>query len=62
MVNIYSNSLGSGDYILIKDNDGDLIFAGNKIGAFDLQLILQNLGIHADLIGVTDAEMEELDG
>lgn len=57
MVKVITNA--SGDYIVVL-NDGENLHEGHSIGAFDLVMILQNLGIQSEHIEITDTEMEEL--
>ena len=60
MINIVSNSNGSGDWVVVE-KDGEELFSGHRIGPMDLSAILEQLGLETDLIAVTDEEMEERD-
>lgn len=57
MIKIYHNSLGSGDWIHIKE--GDLtIFEGHRVGVNDLVFLLERYA-NVKLFELTDEEMEE---
>jgi hypothetical protein len=62
---VITNSLGSGDYMKLvsytRNRNGETIFEGHSISAFDLRLILDNLGYNAELVHITDEEMENYD-
>lgn len=58
MIKIITNNKGSGDWIVIK-NDDQIINECHRITASDLQDILNNLGHQTDLVSLTDTEMEE---
>lgn len=60
MIQVITNNMGSGDWIRVLDSNGELLHEGHSVSAFDLIMILQNLGHHADLVEVTDAQMEEM--
>ena len=57
MVQVITNA--SGDYIVVTQN-GERLHDGHSIRAFDLVMILQNLGIHSEHLEVSDTEMEEM--
>ncbi len=59
MIKVITNNLGSGDWVRVINTDGELIVDAHRITPFDLVLILQNLGHHADLVEVDDEQMEE---
>ena len=59
-VKVITNSNGSGDWIRVVDANGELVHDAHRISPFDLVMILQNLGIHAEMIEVDDEQMEEL--
>jgi len=59
MIKVITNSLGSGDWITVVDANGETLHEGHRISAFDLTMILQNLGHHTELVEVTDEQMEE---
>ena len=60
MITIMTNSLGSGDYVIIKNGD-QVLFEGHRIMPGDLAYMLQrhfNTGVK--YIELTDQEMEEI--
>jgi hypothetical protein len=57
MIKVITNSLGSGDWIHIKDGN-HTIFEGHRLGVQDLVLVLGRFA-NAKLIELTDEEMEE---
>jgi len=62
MIRVVTNSMGSGDWVVVRSGarDGfETLHEGHTIGPFDLVCILQNLGVHAELVEVTDEQMEE---
>jgi hypothetical protein len=61
MIKVITNSNGSGDWITVRDtNTGETLFDGHRISAQDLVDILSFDGsMEAELIEVTDEEMEE---
>jgi uncharacterized protein (DUF433 family) len=61
MIKVITNSLGSGDWITVRDtNTGETLFEGHRISARDLVEILSFDGsTEAKLVQVTDEEMEE---
>jgi hypothetical protein len=60
MVKVITNSNGSGDWIRVIDSNDELVHDMHSISPMDLVMILQNLGIHAELIEVDDEQMEVL--
>lgn len=58
-ITVASNTLGSGDWIYVKDAQGNVIFEGHRVGAEDLVEILCSLNVQAEFIPVTDEQMEE---
>lgn len=59
-VNVITNSLGSGDWIVVELN-GEAVFSGHSVSAYDLACILDEVqGFEFGRFEeVTDAEMEE---
>lgn len=57
MIKVITNSLGSGDWIHIKDGD-HTIFEGHRLGVQDLVFVLGRFA-NTKLIELTDEEMEE---
>ena len=58
MIRVVTNSLGSGDWVIVQEGT-EILQEGHRVGAFDLVVILQNLGIQAELVEVKDSEMED---
>ena len=61
MIKVITNNLGSGDWITVLDtNTGETLFSGHRITPQDLVNILTfDDSISAQLVEVTDEEMEE---
>jgi hypothetical protein len=62
MIRVVTNSNGSGDWVVVQSGarDGmEELHSGHSIGPMDLVMILQNLGVHAELVEVDDEQMEE---
>jgi DNA-binding MurR/RpiR family transcriptional regulator len=57
---VIHNSLGCGDYIRVVDQDGVLWYDSHRITPADLVFFINQLGFQAELVEVTDEEMEEL--
>lgn len=57
MIKVVTNSLGSGDWIHIKEGD-ETIFEGHRVGVNDLVFLLERYA-NVKLIEVTDEEIEE---
>lgn len=57
MIKIYHNSIGSGDWIHIKEGD-ETIFEGHRVGVNDLVFLLERYA-NVELFNLTDEEMEE---
>lgn len=57
MIRIFHNSMGSGDWIHIKEGDYT-IFEGHYLGVKDLVSLLERFA-NVKLIELTDEEMEE---
>jgi len=58
MIKVVTNSNGSGDWITIANDQGDL-WGGHRVGAHDLYEILKMLKVEVDLIEVDDTQLEE---
>ena len=58
MIRVVTNSLGSGDWVIVQEGS-ETLHEGHRIGAFDLVVILQNLGIQSELVECSDSEMED---
>lgn len=60
MIKVVTNSLGSGDWITVLGQSGSTIFSGHRVGARDLQEILNIVSRDGcELIEVTDDQLEE---
>ena len=59
MIKVITNSLGCGDWVRVVDHTGRL-HDGHRITPSDLVLILNLLGADAQLMELTDDEMENL--
>ena len=60
MIKVVTNSLGSGDMITVLGHSDSIIFSGHRVGARELQEILNIFGRDGcELIEVTDEQMEE---
>lgn len=61
MIKVFSNSLGSGDWIAVTDDVGT-IWEGHSIKPSDLEYILQQIligpGIPVKLVEIDDERME----
>lgn len=59
MIKVVTNNLGSGDWVTVLDtNTGETVFSGHRITPRDLVNILTH-STSAELVEVTDEEMEE---
>ena len=56
---VITNSLGCGDWVRVIV-DGERLIDDSKIRPFDLVMLLQKIGYEAQLVALTDKEMEEL--
>lgn len=64
MIKVITNSLGNCDWVVVRigGRDGfETITEGHRIEPRDLVMILQNAGVHAELVEVDDEQMEEGD-
>lgn len=60
MIKVVTNSLGSGDWITVLGNSDSILFSGHRVGARELQEILNIVSPDGcELIEVSDEEMEE---
>ena len=60
MIKVVTNSLGSGDWITVLGNNDTEIFSGHRVGARELQEILNIVSRDGcELIEVNDEQMEE---
>ena len=58
MIRIITNSLGSGDWTVIKNGQGTL-FEGHRPSNYELAAIFEQMGYTAGVIECTDEQMEE---
>ena len=58
MINIITNNLGSGDWVIVR-NGMEELFSGHRITPLELLSILEQLGHDTDLIEIDDEQMEE---
>lgn len=62
MIKVITNSLGSGDWITVRGHAGTELFSGHRVGARELQEILDIcVRDGCELIEVTDEQMEEME-
>lgn len=60
MIKVITNSMGSGDWITVMGHNDTEIFSGHRVGARELQEILNIVSPDGcELFEVTDEEMEE---
>lgn len=60
MIKVVTNSLGTGDWITVLGHSGSELFAGHRVGARELQEILDIVSRDGcELIEVTDQQMAE---
>lgn len=60
MIKVVTNSLGSGDWITVLGNANSELFSGHRVGARELQEILNIVARDGcELIECTDEQMEE---
>lgn len=58
MIKVVTNSLGSGNWIIVLDDKGDL-WGGHSIGARDLANIFALAGMEVELVEVDDTQLDE---
>jgi len=57
---VITNSLGSGDWIIVQGVSGKTLFSGHRVGARDLQEILDIVArTGCILVEINDEQMEE---
>lgn len=62
MIRVITNSNGSGDWVVVQSGarDGmETLHEGHSISPMDLVEVLKRAGVHAQLVEVTDEELEE---
>ncbi len=61
MIKVITNSLGSGDWIVVQGLSGSTLFSGHRVNARDLQEILNIVSRSGcELIELTDEQIEEM--
>jgi hypothetical protein len=58
VIKVVTNNLGSGDWILVSDNLGEL-WSGHSIRAHELANILALAGLEVELVEVNDKQMNK---
>lgn len=59
MIRVITNSMGSGDWIVVKGHGGTELFSGHSVSANDLHVILDLVSRDGcELIEVNDEELE----
>ena len=60
MIKVVTNSLGSGDWIVVLGHSGSEIFSGHNVSAADLHNILDIVSRDGcEMIEVTDEQLQE---
>jgi len=60
MIKVVTNSLGSGDWVVVLGHSGSEIFNGDRVSARDLRQIIDQVSRSGcELIECTDSEMED---
>lgn len=60
MIKVVTNSLGSGDWVAVLGHSGSELFAGHRVGARELQEILDIVSRDGcELVEVDDEQLEE---
>jgi len=60
LMKVITNSLGSGDWIIVQGVSGKTLFSGHRVGARDLQEILDIVArTGCKLVEINDEQMEE---
>jgi hypothetical protein len=58
---VITNSKGSGDWVVVKDHSGNVLFSDYKITPQGLVDLLQAMGCGIEpLVEITDSEMEQI--
>ena len=58
MIKIITNSMGSGDWLIVEQNGSEL-FSGHRVTTMELLSILEQLGHETDFVELTDEQLEE---
>lgn len=60
MIKVITNSMGSGDWVVVQGHSGSTIFSGHRVGVHELKEILDIVSRSGcELIEVNDTELEE---
>lgn len=63
MIRVITNSMGSGDWIVVQGHSGTTLFSGHRVTAQDLHIILDLVSRDGcELIEVDDEELETYTG
>lgn len=57
---VITNSLESGDWIIVKDIADQTIWSGHSLRAVDLADILNTMNMGAELVEVDDEQIQEM--
>lgn len=57
MIKVITNSLGSGDWVMVTQDDND-IWGGRSVNPYDLADILSQLGMEVEYVKVDDTQLE----
>lgn len=61
MIKVITNSLGSGDWVVVQGHSGSTIFSGHRVGIRELQQILDIVSRDGcELVEVTNEEINEI--
>lgn len=61
MIKVVTNSMGSGDWVVVQGYCGEVLFEGHRAGPQDIVDILNSLlDCGAELVEVNDEQMEEV--
>ncbi len=58
MIKVITNSMGSGDWLIVEQNGSEL-FSGHRVTTMELLSILEQLGHKTDFVELTDEQLEE---
>jgi hypothetical protein len=58
MIKVITNSMGSGDWLIVEQNGSEL-FSGHRVTTMELLSILEQLGHETDFVELTDEQLEE---
>lgn len=58
MIKVITNSKGSGNWITVTDDKGDLWY-GHSVNALNLAYILAQAGVEVEFVEVDDTQLDE---